>query len=76
MPHVLVSKAKMNRVTMIPSSLICREINISKAWVCREIEFMRMNDGSLFLGFSCDQILILEKYLCLCRPGTKSYVVT
>jgi hypothetical protein len=60
---------------MIPYSLICREINLTKASVCREIGFMRMNESSLFLGFSCDEILILKKSLCLCRPGTKSYTM-
>jgi hypothetical protein len=51
---------------MIPSSLICGEINLTKASVCREIEFMRMNESSLFVGFSCDEILILNNlYVCV-----------
>jgi hypothetical protein len=65
MPHFVVSKAKINRVTMIPSLLICREINLMKASVCQEIEFMGMNESSLCLGFSCDEILILKNlYVC------------
>jgi hypothetical protein len=56
----------MNQVTMIPSLLICREINLTKASVCREIEFMRMKESSLCLGFSCDEILILKNlYVCV-----------
>jgi hypothetical protein len=74
----VVSKAKMNRVMMIQSSLICREINLLKASVCREIGFVKMNESSLLLGFSCVEILILKKKIYVCvglMPGTKLYAM-
>jgi hypothetical protein len=50
----------------MPSSLICQEINLLKGYICREIEFMKMNKSSLFLGFSWDKILILRNiYVCV-----------
>jgi hypothetical protein len=59
-------RAKLNQVTMIPSSLICREINLTTASVFREIEFMRVIKSSLCVGFSCDEILILKNiYVCV-----------
>jgi hypothetical protein len=51
---------------MIPSFLICREINLTKASVFREIEFMSMKESSLCVGFYCDEILILKNlYVCV-----------
>jgi hypothetical protein len=47
-------------VTVIQYSSICREIFFLKAIICREIEIMKTNESSLFVGFSYVEIFILK----------------